>query len=172
MPHSAFCTSVFCLCVIVSATGLSHALVLAEKGKESSPGMVCLNTLPNATTKLINKETRSTQTRSVKVGEDGMRKSASKVVMPVYPKMSIKKRKSGVGVAEVEFDGEGNVVRVTVLESPDAECAKSISSALKQWKFTPSKLDGEPVYMRGKLTFYFVSDSKGRGEVRPPKQFS
>lgn len=172
MSRSAIWAAILCGVVIVPGTGLSQPPVSEEIRRESNSLMARLNKLPNTTTSSANRESLTTQTRTVKVGEDGMRRAAIKVVMPVYPKVSIKNRKSGVGVAEVLHDGEGNVVKVTVLESPDAECSKSITSALKQWKFAPSKVEGAPVNVRGKLTFYFVIDNNGRGEVRPPKQFS
>jgi hypothetical protein len=42
---------------------------------------------------------------------------------------------------------------------------------MKQWKFKPAKLNEKPVSIRGKITFYFVIDAKGKGEVKNPKQF-
>jgi hypothetical protein len=42
---------------------------------------------------------------------------------------------------------------------------------MKQWKFKPSKLEQKPVSIRGKITFYFVIDEKGKGAVQNPKQF-
>lgn len=116
-------------------------------------------------------ESSASDQRIVTVGEDGIRKSAVKTVMPIYPKDSLKKQAKGVGVAEVQYDGNGEVSDVKILESPDAETGKSVVHAMRQWKFNPSKLNGEPVSIRGKITFYFVVDAKGKGEVKNPKQF-
>lgn len=107
----------------------------------------------------------------ITVAEDGIRKSAAKTVMPTYPKESLKKQTKGVAVAEVQYDGNGNVSDVKILESPDEETGKFVAVAMRQWKFTPSKLNDEPVSIRGKITFYFVIDAKGKGEVKNPKQF-
>lgn len=127
-------------------------------------------------TKLIlEKDTKETavnnQEKVVRVGEDGIRKSAVKIVMPLYPRKSLKKRMKGVTVSEVQYDDGGNVTDVKVLQSPDPAAAKAVEVALKQWKFTPSKLEGEPVNIRGKITFYFLLDEKGRGKVENPQQF-
>ena len=107
----------------------------------------------------------------VQVGEDGIRKSAVKTVMPLYPKASLKKKAFGVAVAAVQYNGDGDVVDVKTIESPDEDIGNAVRDAMRQWKFTPSKVDGKPVSIRGKITFYFSIDAKGKGEVKNPKQF-
>jgi TonB family protein len=108
----------------------------------------------------------------VLVGEDGIRKSAVKTVMPAYPKESVQKKVAGVVVAEVQYNAEGDVIDVKVLESPDADTGVAVIEAMKQWKFKPSReVNGKPVSIRGKITFYFTIDPKGRGEVKNPKQY-
>lgn len=107
----------------------------------------------------------------VKVGEDGIRKSAAQTVMPIYPKESLKKRVKGVAVAEVQYNGNGDVTEVKILESPDAATGEAVVKAMWQWKFKPSRLDEKPISIRGKITFYFVIDAKGKGGVENPKQF-
>lgn len=108
----------------------------------------------------------------IRVGEDGMRKSASKTVMPSYPEEALKKREQGVSVVDVEYDSKGDVVNIAVLEAPSKSIGEAVIVALKQWKFVPSKKqDGTPVSIRGKLTFYFEIDKEGKGRVQNPKQF-
>jgi TonB family protein len=109
---------------------------------------------------------------AILVGEDGMRKSATKTVMPAYPQEALKKRLHGVCVSEVQYDGKGDVTKVSILEGPADTIGDSVTQALKQWKFVPSKrMDGTPVNIRGKLTFYFEIDKDGKGRVENPKQF-
>lgn len=112
-----------------------------------------------------------TDEQVVRVGEDGIRKSAVKTILPIYPKESLKKRIKGVAVAEVQYDGNGDVSEVKILESPDAAAGEAVVKAMRQWKFKPSSLDGKPISIRGKITFYFVIDAKGKGSVENPKQF-
>ena len=108
----------------------------------------------------------------IRVNEDGMRKSASKTVMPSYPTDALKNREQGVVIAEVQYDANGDVVNTAVLESPSQSIADAVVKAIKQWKFIPSKKeDGTPVSIRGKLTFYFEIDKDGRGLVLNPKQY-
>jgi TonB family protein len=110
--------------------------------------------------------------RPIQVDEDGMRKSASKTVMPLYPEDALKKREKGVAVIEVQFDAKGDVVNTAVLEAPSRTIGDAVVAAVKQWKFVPSKKeDGTPVSIRGKLTFYFEIDKDGKGVVKNPKQY-
>jgi TonB family protein len=108
----------------------------------------------------------------IRVGEDGMRKSASKTVMPSYPEDALKRRQQGVAVVELEYDPKGDVVSSYILEAPSKSIGAAVVSATKQWKFVPSKKqDGTPVSVRGKLTFYFEIDKEGNGRVQNPKQY-
>ena len=110
--------------------------------------------------------------QAIRVGEDGMRKSASKTVMPLYPDEALKNREQGVVVVELQYDAKGDVVNTAVLESPSKSIGDAVVRATKQWKFVPSKKeDGTPVNVRGKLTFYFEIDKDGKGLVQNPKQF-
>lgn len=110
--------------------------------------------------------------QAIRVGEDGMRKSASKTVMPSYPEEAVKKREQGVVVVELQYDAKGDVVNASVLETPSRSIGDAVVIAVKQWKFVPSKkIDGTAVSVRGKLTFYFEIDKDGKGLVQNPKQF-
>lgn len=110
--------------------------------------------------------------QAIRVGEDGMRKSASRIVMPGYPEEALHKAQQGVAVVEVQYDGKGDVTQVAILEAPANSISEALVKALKQWKFVPSKTkDGKLVSIRGKLTFYFRIDKDGKGRVENPKQF-
>lgn len=107
----------------------------------------------------------------VDVDEAGVRKSASKKPLPVFPESSRKRRSQGVAVVRLVYDGAGVVVNVELLEAPDSAIGEAIVDAVRQWKFKPSSIRGRPVNIRGKLTFYCVIDQKGIGRVQNPKQF-
>ena len=110
--------------------------------------------------------------QAIRVDEDGMRKSASKTVMPSYPEDALKKRQHGVVVVELQYDAKGDVVSTSVLEAPSKTIGDAVIIALRQWKFVPSKKqDGTPVSVRGKLTFYFEIDKEDNGRVQNPKQY-
>ncbi|MBD0371545.1 MAG: energy transducer TonB [Pyrinomonadaceae bacterium] len=107
----------------------------------------------------------------VRVGEDGMRKSAAKTVMPVYPEEAVKRGEKGVVIIEVQYNGKGVVTGTRVLETPSLSISGAVVSAVKQWRFIPSTLKGKPISVRGKLTFYFNIDENGQGRVDNPKQY-
>jgi len=110
--------------------------------------------------------------QAIRVNEDGMRKSASKTVMPSYPAEALKRREQGVAVVEVQYDTKGDVVNTSVVETPSKSIGDEVVKAVRQWKFVPSaKRDGTPVSIRGKLTFYFEIDKQGKGVVQNPKQY-
>jgi TonB family protein len=112
------------------------------------------------------------QNEPIRVGEDGMRKSAAKTVMPSYPDEALKKREQGVVVVEVQYDPKGDVINASIIEAPSKSIGDAVVIAVKQWKFVPSKKqDGTPVSIRGKLTFYFDIDKEGKGRVQNPKQY-
>lgn len=108
----------------------------------------------------------------VRVGEDGIQKSAVKKVLPIYPAETLKKLVKGVAVAEVQYDGNGDVSEVKILESPDSATGEAVTKAVRQWKFKPSKMDNKPVSIRGKITFNFIIDAKGKGEIKIPVQLT
>lgn len=91
--------------------------------------------------------------------------------MPSYPQESIKRRAKGVAVAQIETNQEGDVSKVEILEAPDSMISTSVTEAVRQWKFRSSKIkDGPSVSVKGKLTFYFVIDDRGKARVENPKQ--
>jgi TonB family protein len=63
------------------------------------------------------------------------------------------------------------VTDAAVLEAPAEAMRRAALDAVRQWKFKPSTLEGEPVSVRGKLTFYFVIDKDSKARVENPKQF-
>ena len=106
----------------------------------------------------------------IRVAELSLRKTATKIVMPEFPVESIKQKASGVAVIKILLDENGAVVRTRVLEAPDSLTSKAVEVAVKQWTFQPQRVNGAPVAIQAKLTFYFVIDGAGVGRVVNPKQ--
>jgi TonB family protein len=107
----------------------------------------------------------------IKVAELSLRKAATRVVMPEFPPEAIKRRVSGVAVIRILYDENGEVIKTKVLEAPDLLTGNAVLAAVKQWQFQPQKVNGEPVRIKSKLTFYFVIEG-GIGRVVNPKQVS
>lgn len=114
--------------------------------------------------------TTAQNSRTVRVGEDGLRKSAYKIIMPDFPEQSKKRNAHGVAVVQLEYDGNGDVTRVKALQTPDSDIERAVVAAVQRWKFRPSTIGGVPLKVRGKLTFYYVIDRRG-ARVNNPKLF-
>lgn len=155
---------------ILSVASIDSSIAKAREFKSEQLRMSAFVGLTNELLKTMPKENQSGEV-VVRVGEDGMRKSAEKTVMPVYPKETIKKEKQGIAVIEAQYNGKGEVTETVVVEAAAPEIGQAAVDAVKQWKFKSSALDGKPISVRGKLTFYFVIDKDKQGRVENPKQF-
>ncbi len=91
----------------------------------------------------------------VKMHEANFRKLAVKIIMPTYPEQSKKNGASGVAVIEIEIDESGKLSQTKVLEAPDKYIEKNVLSAIKKWEFKADSVNGKPVRVQSKLTFYF-----------------
>jgi TonB family protein len=108
----------------------------------------------------------------VKVAELSLRKAAIQTAMPEFPAESVKRGASGVAVVQILFDAQGVVTRTKILEAPDELTSQAVLVAARQWRIKPQTVNGDSVYIKSKLTFYFVIDRPGVGHVRNPKQVS
>lgn len=108
--------------------------------------------------------------KTLRISESGLRGAAINVVMPVYPKESLKNKTAGVAVAQLQVTERGIVADVSVIEAPGEFAAKAVSEAVRQWVFQPIFVHGERVKVIAKLTFYFVADKNG-GRVENPRTF-
>ena len=71
----------------------------------------------------------------------------SKLVTKVYPKYpdeAPKKRLQGKVVVRLELDINGNLQKATLIEG-DPLLGRAFMEAVKQWRFEPTRLDGDPV---------------------------
>ncbi len=85
----------------------------------------------------------------------GMIKSPKKLrdVPPAFPRRETETR--GTPVLEVVIDTSGNVAEATILQSvipPWPEGDAALLSAIQQWKYEPSELDGNPIALCMKIT--------------------
>lgn len=102
--------------------------------------------------------------------EDTLRDHADKQILPAFPAEAAKANISGVAVAKVRINENGNLTSVDIVEAPHPSIAQATAEAIKQWKFKFYENTGTPECFNGKLTFYFVIED-GRAFVREPKKF-
>jgi TonB family protein len=77
-----------------------------------------------------------------------------KSVAPLYPEAARRLGLAGPVTVEAHIGSDGNVKSVDVLEG-EPVLARAASVAVKQWKYRPSYLNGEPVASTAKVTLNF-----------------
>jgi TonB family protein len=78
----------------------------------------------------------------------------TKKVQPVYPKNALAMRVEGVVELMATISKTGDITHVKVLNG-DAQLAKAATEAVKQWKYKPYLLNGEPVDIQTQVTITF-----------------
>jgi protein TonB len=76
-------------------------------------------------------------------------------VPPVYPPIALAARKEGLVILEALIAEDGTVRDVTVLRS-DPLFDEAAMAAVRQWRFTPTRLNGEPVPLLMTVTVGFT----------------
>ena len=77
-----------------------------------------------------------------------------KKIAPSYPQNALRMRVEGTVELMATISKDGNIAKVKVL-SGDAQLAKAASDAVKQWKYKPYLLNGEPVEIQTQVTVNF-----------------
>jgi protein TonB len=91
----------------------------------------------------------------VRITSDLRRPAKIKDVMPVYPDIAMRARVAGMVILEAVIDAEGRVVNVKVLRSVPMLDQAAID-AVRQWEFTPTRLNGVPVPVVMTVTVNFT----------------
>ncbi len=79
--------------------------------------------------------------------------------MPKYPQAAIKKRVEGAVRMHVLLDQSGQVLALEVIDGAP-ELRGAALDAVRQWKFKPYLLNGEPVELDSQITVNFELSSK------------
>jgi TonB family protein len=79
-----------------------------------------------------------------------------KKVPPVYPAMALQMHQEGAVELLATIGKQGTITNVKIL-SGDAMFAKPAADAVKQWKYRPYLLNGEPVEIQTQITIRFTS---------------
>lgn len=84
-----------------------------------------------------------------------LRSRLIKRVEPVYPDLALRTRVQGMVILSVTVDEEGNVV-VTKVVNGHPLLAGAAVEAVKQWKYSPTLLEGKPIPVTATVTVNFV----------------
>lgn len=90
----------------------------------------------------------------VRVGGTVQEAKLLRKVLPVYPEITMRARISGEVKLEVLIDEEGDVADVRVLHG-HVLLVEEATRAVKQWKYSPTLLNGEPVAVISTVTVIF-----------------
>jgi protein TonB len=91
----------------------------------------------------------------VRITSDLRRPSKIKDVIPVYPDIAMRARIAGMVILEATIDAQGKVVNLRVLRSVPLLDQAAID-AVRQWEFTPTRLNGVPVPVVMTVTVNFT----------------
>jgi TonB family protein len=97
--------------------------------------------------------------RTLPVGGDVQPARLIRAVLPAYPQLAKSNRVAGDVTLDALIDASGNVRDVTVISGP-VFLREPAKIALKQWKYEPARLDGQPTAMHLTVTVKFKSDQK------------
>jgi len=85
-----------------------------------------------------------------------------RAVPAVYPPEARERRIIGTVVLKVLVNKEGNVVKATVISGHPVFSASALD-AVKEWKFKPATLQGQPVETTTQIRLNFSDKSTGAG---------
>jgi protein TonB len=92
--------------------------------------------------------------QTVKVSQGVSQGLITKRVQPVYPQQALQMRLQGAVQMEAAIGKDGSITSVKVLKG-DSILARSAVAAVKQWKYKPYFLNGEPVAVETEVTVNF-----------------
>jgi protein TonB len=81
---------------------------------------------------------------------------ATSLPAPPYPVIARAAHASGDVTVRVVIDGEGNIIEATAISGHPLLRAAA-QAAAKEAKFTPTRLNGEPVAVTGVLVYNFMA---------------
>lgn len=93
--------------------------------------------------------------RPVRVGGNVKAPIAVKRVDPVYTEVARRSRTQGIVIIEAVIDRQGNVTEARVLKPLGMGLDAAALHAVRQWKFRPGTLNGQPVPVYYNLTVNF-----------------
>ena len=94
----------------------------------------------------------------LRVGGDVKAPTVQHRVDPIYPDMARKARIAGMVIVEAIINKDGSVEQVKVIKGLPMGMSESAVEAVKQWRFKPGTMNGEPVDVIFNLTVNFKLD--------------
>jgi protein TonB len=126
------------------------------KAVEPAPGKVAAEpaSVPVSTPTPAAVSTTPAKREPLRVGGNVQESKLIRRVAPVYPEFARRNRTEGTVSLEVNIDEAGNVTAVRVLRGHPLLNDEAIR-AVKQWKYSPTLLNGEAVPVIATVTIIF-----------------
>jgi protein TonB len=100
----------------------------------------------------------ATGERPIKVEGDVAKPITLHKVQPEYPEQARKDRVTGTVILQTIIDTKGLVTAIELVQSVREDIDKAAIEAIRQWRFDPATLKGEPVEVYYNLTINFRLD--------------
>ena len=75
-------------------------------------------------------------------------------VDPIYPQEARTQKLAGTVILDATIGKDGSVDRMRVIDGPTV-LAKAATAALRQWRYSPSTLNGNPIEVEKRITVIF-----------------
>ena len=102
----------------------------------------------------------------LRAGGDIRAPKQTRNVYPVYPEQALAAGRQAFLVLEAIIDTNGKISQLKALHGP-ADFVNSATDAIRQWRYSPTELNGQPVPVVFTITMAFFISHKPRGSVLP-----
>ena len=106
------------------------------------------------------------------MSEGTFRHLAVSTVRPDFPQEALHAHQSGLAVAEVTVNEQGEISKIDIIEAAAPSLGKALEAAVKQWRFNPIISDGKPITLMSKITYYFLLVNGKPKVMSPDENFS
>lgn len=134
---------------------LYHVVILSADDLNPTRTHVWVNAI-DGTIYRTEKEERRRETSREPINGGLLNAKAVSLPSPNYPQIARAAQASGLVTVEVTIDEEGNVAEARAVSGHPLLQAASVDAA-RLAKFPPTRLSGEPIRVRGLLSFNFVA---------------
>jgi len=145
--------------VVKSSSGVSKAQAQGDDAAPALPSTVAsandagLSGLMSSASSSVGRPSLAT----VRVSQGVSQGLVIKRVQPKYPQSALSTHAQGAVQIEATIDKEGKVTNLKVL-SGDPVLAKAATDAVRQWRYKPYYLDGDPVEIQTQITVNFKAN--------------
>jgi protein TonB len=89
------------------------------------------------------------------IGSEVMDGFAISQPRPIYPKRAIEHHVGGAVVLSATITRDGQVHLLKLISAPDPDLAIAAIGAVRQWRYKPYLLNGQPTEVTTKITMHF-----------------